>query len=337
MRGNVLIFPVLSAAFILLLQAGCQRPVTGITDANRPGPKITFEKTIHDFGDVGPQTRKTCEFKFENSGDSVLRISEVEVCCGVTAEVDKQEYSPGESGVVKVEYQVSSQPGSEEKRFYVRSNDWARHTVTLTLKANVVPKVQWQPDSLKLVFNKPNAGCPEITIKALDGKPFAITEFKSTGDCITADVDRSAKAAEFVLQPKVDVEKLKKNMSGYIYITGTHSEWDKVTIVYEALPRFTSNPSMIIVFNARPKQPIVKDVLLINNYGEDFEVDSTSAKNDYIKVRNQKKLDNGYKFEVEITPPDAAAQSNFTDELVINIKDKGQFSILCRGFYEMRK
>jgi len=334
MRCNCLILHFLVAGVVLLLLNGCQNgTTTPPSAATRPGPRITFEKVVHDFGSVAPQTRKSCEFKFSNTGDSLLKISSVEVCCGVKAEADKSDYAPGESGVVKVEYRVSGQLGSEVKRFYVHSNDWANRKVTLTLQANVVRRVEWEPTSLKLALNKPNAGCPKITIKGLDGKPFAITAFRSTGDCITVDINPSLQATQFVLEPKADLEKLQKNLSGSIDISGTHPEWGEVTITFDVLARFTINPSMIIVFNAKAREPVVRNILILNNYGEDFEIESTSSENNLIKVLNQKKVDNGYQFEVEIIPPDTEDKTNFADKFLVNIKGREQLAISCRGFY----
>ena len=334
MRCNCLIVHVLVAGEILLLLTGCQKwTTTPESTANRPGPRITFENVIHDFGDVAPQARQSCEFKFSNTGDSPLRITDVEVCCGVKAEVDKSDYAPGENGVVKVEYRVSSRFGSDEKRFYVHTNDWARRTVMLTLKANVVRRVEWEPTSLKLALNKPNAGCPHITIRSLDGKPFAITAFKSTGDCITADINPSMQATKFVLEPKADLEKLQKNLTGLIDISGTHPEWGEVTITFDVLPRFTINPSMIIIFNAKAREPVIKHILIENNYGEDFEIESTSSENNLIKVLKQKKIDKGYQFEVEITPPATEGATNFADKFLVNVKGREQLVISCRGFY----
>jgi len=334
MRCNCLILRLLMAGVVSLLLTGCQEGTTiPGSAATRPGPRITFEKVVHEFGSVAPQTRKSCEFKFCNTGDRPLKISGVEVCCGVKAEADKSDYAPGESGVVKVEYRVSSQLGSEVKRFYVHSNDWGSRKTTLTLQANVVRRVEWEPSNLKLALNKPNAGCPQITIKGLDGKPFAITAFKSTGDCITADINPSLQATQFVIQPKADLEKLQKNLSGRIDISGTHPEWGQVTITFDVLPRFTINPSMIIVFNAKAREPVVKNILILNNYGEDFEIVSTSSENNLIKVLNQKKVDNGYQFELQIVPPDPEGKTNFSDKFLVNIKGREQLAISCRGFY----
>jgi len=336
MRRRCLVPIILTAVSVLLLEIGCQKQAANdqtVIDANRPGPRITFEKVVHDFGEVGPGTQQTCEFKFSNTGDSVLEITEIEVCCGVTAESDKQKYAPGESGVLKVQYRVGGQLGSDTKVLYVHSNDWARSKVALTLKAQVVQKIIWEPKALKLALNKANGGCPDITIRSRDGKPFAITAFKSTGDCITAPADRSVEAAEFVLQPKVDLERLQKNLDGHIDIRITHPESGDVAIPFEVLPPFTITPSMIIVFNAKPREPMATKLLIINNYGEDFEVESTSSKNGFVRVLAQKQIRNGYQFELEVTPPDAKGRTNFSDEFLVDIKGRDGLAITCRGFY----
>jgi hypothetical protein len=292
-----------------------------------------FEKVVHDWGEVGQRTKKTCEFKFTNTGDGLLKILKVEGCCGMTAESDKQEYRPGESGIVKVVYQVGSQPGPVTAHLYVYTNDWARQTVTLTVTAKVVQMIELEPNKLELSLNKENAGCPAITIRSRDGRPFALTEFKSTGDCITAELDPSAEATEFVLQPSVDLKRVQENLNGRIDISVTHPECGGATIPFEVLPRFTVNPSMIIVFKAKPQEPMMRSLLVLNNYGESFEVESTSSKNGFVKVLAQKQVRNGYEFELEITPPDAKGKSNFADELVVNIKGRERLLITCRGFY----
>lgn len=316
---------------ILLLQSGCQRPA--VTNSNRPGPKITFEKVVHDWGEVGQRTKKTCEFRFTNTGDGLLKILKVGACCGMTSESDKQEYRPGESGIVKVVYQVGSQPGPVTARLYVYTNDWARQTVTLTVTAKVVQMIEFEPSKLELSLNKENAGCPAITIRSRDGRPFALTEFKSTGDCITAELDPSAEATEFVLQPSVDLKRVQENLNGRIDISVTHPECGGVTIPFEVLARFTVNPSMIILFKAKPQEAMMKSVLVLNNYGESFEVESTSSKNGLVKVLSQKQVRNGYEFELEIIPPDGKGRSSFADELVVNIKGRDPLLIACHGFY----
>ena len=91
--------PTVIAAFLILIlslaitYAGAiQAPEpTGISpkpgpDANNLSPRISFEKTVCDLGDVGRGTKNTCEFKFTNTGsaDGGLKIGKIKRTCGCT-------------------------------------------------------------------------------------------------------------------------------------------------------------------------------------------------------------------------------------------------------------
>lgn len=300
-------------------------------------PKIVIDKEVLDFGKVGPGTKSTGEFKITNTGDGVLEITKVPYCCGVTTKLSKKKYAPGESGILKVDYTATRLPAVIRRQVVVHSNDKTRPEFTLTIKAEIIRKVACEPNRLRLFLKEENAGCPQVTLSSLDGQPFSIRAFKSTGDCITADIDSSVKATKFVLDAKVDMEKLQKNMKGRISINLTHPQCDLLTILFDVLPKFTINPPLIIVFDAEPQKPIVRKISVLNNYGGDAQVESVSSKENTIKVLRQEKIRNGYQFEVEITPPPAEGKTQFTDSLFINIKGEEKLGVNCRGFYSRKR
>jgi len=366
MKRSCLILTTFVVSYILLLQIGCQKqteapvpqspkttvvkpkPVVPppppakpqITEPEPPknAPKITFEKVVHNFGQVGPGTRNVCEFKFTNAGNALLKIKKIQSTCGCTvANLSKKEYAPGEGGTITATYSTGRMPGAQSKHLHVLSNDKASPKVTLTVKAEVVLKVTHKPEKLNLLLKDENAGCPKITLTSIDGQPFAIKSFKTPQNCITAAFDSSVKKTKFVLEPKVDIEKLKKNLRGYIRIGLTHPECDTLTINFNALPRFKITPYSIIVRNAEPQKPVKRVVWILNNYGEDFQIDSVSSKNDAIKVLSREKVDSRYKLELEITPPAGDKRRVFTDVLYVNIKGGDKLAINCHGFYAMNK
>jgi len=308
-----------------------------VNEAVVGGPKIMFEQVVYDFGDMGPGMNKTGEFKFTNAGNSLLKITGIEECCGVVTRLSKREYAPGESGTLEVDYRSVQQSGTMRRQILVNSNDTATPKVTLTIKATIVQKVSFQPDRLNLLL-KSDANYPSITLTSLDGKPFSIKQFKSTGDSITADVNSSVEATKFVLQPKIDVEKLRKGLSGVIEISLTHPEYNTVVIPFSVLPAFEINPPLIIVFKAEPQKPIERELWVLNNYGADFEIESTSSQNNIIAVSSQQKIRNGYQFKLAITPPEALAnQRIFTDVFSVNIKGGEKLTVTCRGFYQQKQ
>ncbi len=302
------------------------------------GPKITFEKVVHDFGEVGPGSKKSCEFKFTNTGKNLLEITKVEGCCGVTTKLDKMQYGPTESGTIKVEYIASTVAGVMSRQLYVLSNDKTNPRAPLTVKAKIVPKISFEPQrGLRFLLKEEQLSCPEITITSLDGKSFAIKDFKSTGNCITIDYDPNEEATKFVLQPKIDMEKLRGNPSGIISISLTHPEDNTVTIPFNALPRFQITPPQLIAFNAEPGQPIIRKIWVLNNYGEKFEIESTFSENGIIKAQSQDPINNGYQFMLEIMPPADEGGTRFTDVFHLNIKGGEKLEISCRGFYLRKK
>jgi len=304
----------------------------------KPGPKITFEKVVHDFGEVGPGTKTIGEFKFANTGDGLLKITRVKECCGFSTRLSKREYAPGETGTLIAEYHAGPRAGVMRRQIVVYSNDRARPEVELTVKATIVERVGYEPKRLKLLLKDENAGCPSITLSSLDNRPFSIKGFKSTGNCITAEFDSSVEATKFVLKPKVDLARLQRSMNGLINVSLTHPDCGQITITYNALARFRVNPPQIIVLNAEPRKSIVRKVWVLNNYGEDFEVEGASSNNNSVKVLSRKKVKNGYEFELEITPPASKdEQKTFTDIFSVNIKGGEKLAITCRGFYSRKK
>lgn len=350
MARNYLV--LLFVGCVLLLQLGCQEQnmpaekseaglVTSEEEAeaaiqsDEGAPVITFENIIDDFGQVGvTSSKKVAEFNFTNTGEGLLKIKEVEKCCGVVTKLDKTEFAPGQSGVVKAEFQAFQKPGLYMKNIYVNSNDKTKPRLALTIKAMVVSKVSYSPKRLRLFLEEDNAGCPKIVINSLDNQPFSITKFTSTGESISADIDSSVEATKFVLSPVVDIEKLNNNPKGRIDISLTHPEENTAQITFDMLPKFSASPPLIISFGAGPEKPIVRKVSVLNNYGGAFEIESVSSPNNTIKVLSQEKIRDGYQLLVEMTPPASEGKTFFADVLVVKIKGGDELQVVCRVFYK---
>ena len=364
MRKNVsvAIFGFGLVSFIVSLVIGCQQRLVKVGDvetfAESPAmaiqtlepaeippkpapvaktllPKISFEKTVCDLGEVGQGTKNTCEFKFTNTGQGLLKIGNIKRTCGCTVfQLDKKKYAPGEAGVIKVSYIAGRSTASLKKNIYVPSNGRDNPRVKLTIKARVVQVVEVAPQKLELSLRKENAGISDIRLASKDNKPFSIKGFKSTNhNCIVADFDPNVGAPEFVLHPKVDIEKLKTGLNGFIEIQLTHPQCRSVRIPYELLAEFKTTPKAINILNVKPQKAVTREITVVSNYDEDFEVESTSSKNGYIKVLSQEKVEEAYKFKVQITPPSVNKGMFFSDTLYVNIKNKDKLAINCRGSY----
>lgn len=334
--GCILLLPGCHGQSAMAEESGPPQPAETAAAVNEPAPTIEFEKVVHDFGQIDMGTTNVCEFKFTNTGNALLKITNITKTCGCTPyDLAKSDYEPSESGSLKVSYTAGKTAGSVTKHLSVYSNDKKNPQVELAIKAQIVSKVDYEPKNLDLSLKAENAGCPQITITSLDDQAFAIKQFRSTADCITADIDYSAQATKFVIQPKVDIEKLKDYLDGRIYITLTHPGCDSLIIPFTTPAKFKLTPLTLVVLNAVPQRPVPKELWIISNYDEDFEVESVSSQKGTVKVIRQEKLDKRYKFDLEITPP--ADKRFFTDVFYVNIKGGQQLEVPCRGFQSGRK
>jgi hypothetical protein len=303
--------------------------------AERLLPRISFEKTVFDLGNIGRGTKNTCEFRFTNTGRGLLKIGKISRTCGCTIfQLDKKEYAPNETGTIKVSYTTGKSTGLTQKSIYVPTNDKNNPKVKLTVKARIVQAVEVAPQKLQLSLREENAGIPEITLRSIDGSSFSIKAFQSTNhNSIVADFDPVVKASKFALHPKAEIEKLKTQLNGFIEIQLTHPQCRFVRIPYKVLAEFKATPSSINISNAKTREAITREIIITSNYGEDFEIESTSSKSGLIKVLSQEKVNEGYKFKIQVTPPLVANGRLFSDTLYVKIKGKDKLAINCRGYY----
>ena len=327
----------LIACSALIWLGGCRT----LSEPSGPPPKITFEDSKIDFGDISPNKLTTGKIKFTNTGQGVLKITKIAQCCSVVARLTggKKKYAPGESGAVEVEFTSGAKPILFKRELVVHSNDRTNPEVKLTVQANIVLNVTCEPENLKLFLGEENAGCPKLKIWCLDDHPFSITGFKSTGDCMTADFDPSLKATEFVLEPKVNMQKLAPNLKGYVTIGLTHPDGNAAIVLFDVVPKYSVDPQVVLLLGPEPDKPITRSISIVNNYGKNFEIESVSSGSDSldIKVLEKKKIDKGYRLNVEMTPRAAEGSGLLTGEFSVVINGGQELAIPFKVWYSNKR
>lgn len=106
-------------------------PQTASADAEEVDmPKITFDSTTCNFGTIAIGQKVVHTFKFKNTGNGPLVISQVVPSCGCTTLKDwpKDPIYPGEGGSITAEFNSSGFPGEISKSITVGTNclpaDW---------------------------------------------------------------------------------------------------------------------------------------------------------------------------------------------------------------------
>ncbi|MDR0659639.1 MAG: DUF1573 domain-containing protein [Prevotellaceae bacterium] len=107
---------------------------------------ISFEKTVHDFGEVKEEIGKaTYEFEFTNTGEAPILISNVTATCGCTVPSwTKEPVLPSKKGSVTVGYSTIGRIGLFVKSLTVINNGDSGN-ITLQIKGTVLAKPKPEP------------------------------------------------------------------------------------------------------------------------------------------------------------------------------------------------
>jgi hypothetical protein len=167
--------------------------------------KILLEKTSHDFGQILEGDPATVEFSIKNEGTSPLIISKVQPACGCTTpDWTRDPIKPGEKGYIKASYGTSGRVGFFNKSITIYSNDESGTTHTLSIRGNVVKKVEskYSNDELraspKIVLTKDefNFGKVEkgaripfkLEVKNLGRSDLLIDQIIASCTCVKAEI-----------------------------------------------------------------------------------------------------------------------------------------------------
>ncbi len=123
-------------------------------------PKISFNETSYNYGKIKQGDIVHHDFAFTNKGKKDLLIRKTKASCGCTAsQPDKTILKPGESSVIKVDFNSAGKHGKDSKTITVISNDPLSTTNTLTISGEIeVPAPPSAPDSTKKTPSSPPPG-----------------------------------------------------------------------------------------------------------------------------------------------------------------------------------
>lgn len=106
-------------------------------NTNQKKTRINFGSYVHDFGKIKQNSTNRYSFKFTNTGDEPLIISDAAGSCGCTVpNYPKEPIAPGASATIDVEYKPGVQKGAQDKKVTVTANTEPAQTI-LTIKAEV--------------------------------------------------------------------------------------------------------------------------------------------------------------------------------------------------------
>jgi hypothetical protein len=106
------------------------------------GPVIAWEKSTHDFGDMAQGDKVEQTFKFTNTGNEPLVITNVEVTCGCTLPKSwpRDPIMPGSKGEITLAFNSTGKLGKQNKVVTIVSNASNPDGKQIIFTANVLEK-----------------------------------------------------------------------------------------------------------------------------------------------------------------------------------------------------
>lgn len=166
---------------------GALPPVTAPAkpkDVPADAPVAALDRLEHDFGVAKQETDLKTEFTLKNEGKSTLTF-DLHADCGCSIPVsDVRSLEPGQSTPIRVTFRTFAMVGRQSKRVRVLSNDPARTTLEIHLKADISAGVVVDP--MRFYFGQVEVGtAPSLTIKVQwkdgIGSPFKILSTEIPG------------------------------------------------------------------------------------------------------------------------------------------------------------
>ncbi len=106
-------------------------------------PKLVVSSELIELGTIYSGMSKPAEIKLTNAGEDVLKITHVQSSCGcTTVKQPKSELAPGESDVIKVEFNSTGFRGPATKYVYITSNDPVKPQTSVKLTVEIKEELE---------------------------------------------------------------------------------------------------------------------------------------------------------------------------------------------------
>jgi len=237
-----------------------EAPKTEAATPAQPAAKIEFDRTVYDFGNTSMVQQLTGTFSFQNTGEGVLELKKPTTSCGCTvASVKPESLKKGEKGELVFTMNVGNMNrGHAEKHITVPSNDPQTPSVNLTVKADIIPIYDFNPQNVPLGDLRQGVITNvTIQVKRVDGKPINLTKVESTNPSIRVriepDADSSNAAARVVVEAEAEGTPRRFNETVKVFAGNTNQPAFTIPVFGRLVGDVTLNPEAVFWGIADPE------------------------------------------------------------------------------------
>ena len=195
---------------------------------------LKWDQTTIELRPTAADKQAVGHFKYQNNGKTPVRFKSVHASCGcTTAQTQKDEVPPGQTGEITATFNIGDRTGTQVKTVTVETDDPTNTKTVLTLRTIIPEQLEISP---KFVFwqQGEKAAPKAITVKA--GKEFTVKHLKVTSSSPDYQTKIEEKRnGEF----KVDVQPQDTNKIAASTLTIQPEDSQKV---FYATARITNAP-----------------------------------------------------------------------------------------------
>lgn len=259
------------------------------------GPEMYISKTVYEFGTVFEGDKVVKEFELTNKGDALLVIQRIVPACGCTAtSLSKNKIKPGETSILKVQFNTQGFSGSKVKSVKLYINDPKKPTVVLTLKGAIQKNVNVNPSRLEfldLVEGEDYSNySKKVSIAARSGTSVKVRDIISLSEGIIVKKIKTSKGYDLEVSISNSITEGELRERIVVQLNGAKYKAINIPVYVKIKPKFDFLPKTLSFGVLEKGQIYKKGVRLINHNNEKVNLTILSKLPNGVKV-NIVKLD----------------------------------------------
>jgi hypothetical protein len=151
------------------------------------------------------QRKASAEFKFRNAGKKAVDFLSLRPSCGcLSIYPQKKHYQPGESGTLKVVFDLANRSGPQEKTVKVVTSDNPARIKKLVLKVNI-PEA-YRLSATRLLWKENQREMRAVTLVNISGQAIAVGRVTSSDPHLKIELKTIREGFEYRLELTPDPE-----------------------------------------------------------------------------------------------------------------------------------
>lgn len=311
-------------------------------------PRISFETTTIDLGEVPKGDNAEYDFIFVNTGNSVLEIEEAKPSCGCTVAEYTKTVAPGEKGTIHASIDTKRFRGPITKSITISSNDPVDSKVSLQAKATVKPFVDVLPS--QHVFLRADRGqvmSKQVTLVSHEEEfELAIEKIESSSELVSVtfapveegqtDEDGQPLEGNFTVDVTLSDAAPVGRVNGTVDIFTNSEKAAKITIQVRGNVRglVQVRPSRVFLGNLAEtvEEPVVKTVRVTARGDGSFSIEKVESSFAAI-THTVTTVEDGKSYDIELEIKGALPKGPLDEIVTIftSDEDEKEIEVKIRG------